>query len=208
MEFSDAAVPSLGDAFDAGVTFAPNSHRRPRGRQHRSTARPRGLAGEWRAEMIVVQLRRRLDTGEDAGEDPCRHVRSAYREWARGTRQRLVGDVSLGAFSLGGAPPAGGAAGALVAGGAGPAVPTATTTPWPVGGPGGHEFPTGPPPSTGPPRLSVPARPDTCVTRRATRRPRRWATPQAPPMPRPAACRGRGRARWSLAAAWWCRSSS
>jgi hypothetical protein len=58
------------------------------------------LADELAAE-VVATLRRRLGGSEDAQEDPVERVRAAYREW-RGERiERLVGDVSLGAFSQG-----------------------------------------------------------------------------------------------------------
>lgn len=98
--YVEAATPQLEEAFTAGVAFArqaSGSSAPAPGVDHAAVG---GLADELAAE-VVATLRRRLGGGEGAGEEPIERVRGAYREW-RGERiERLVGDVSLGAFSQG-----------------------------------------------------------------------------------------------------------
>jgi DivIVA domain-containing protein len=104
----EASVDFLGDAFDAGETFA---------RQHLGTeADPApvtevnrsavGTGAQELADTVVTLLRRRLLEEDVEGPGPTEEeaaelVSAAYREW-RGERiERLVGDHVIGAFSSG-----------------------------------------------------------------------------------------------------------
>jgi hypothetical protein len=103
----EASIDFLGDAFDAGETFA---------RQQLGTSSPPdateinrsavGTGAQELADTVVTLLRRRLLEEDAEGPGPTEEeaaelVSAAYREW-RGERiERLVGDHVIGAFSSG-----------------------------------------------------------------------------------------------------------
>jgi DivIVA domain-containing protein len=104
----EASVDFLGDAFDAGETFA----RQQLGTElegantaevNRSAV---GSGAQELADTVVTLLRRRLLEEDAEGPGPTEEeaaelVSAAYREW-RGERiERLVGDHVIGAFSSG-----------------------------------------------------------------------------------------------------------
>jgi DivIVA domain-containing protein len=97
--YVEAATPQLEAAFAAGLAFAREVA--PSAAPATTDTAPVSAMADELAAEVVATLRRRLGSGEDAGEDPIERVRAAYREW-RGERiERLVGDVALGAFSQG-----------------------------------------------------------------------------------------------------------
>jgi len=103
----EGSIDFLGDAFDAGETFA---------RQQLGTSSPPdatdinrsavGTGAQELADTVVTLLRRRLLEEDTEGPGPTEEeaaelVSAAYREW-RGERiERLVGDHVIGAFSSG-----------------------------------------------------------------------------------------------------------
>jgi hypothetical protein len=104
----EASVDFLGDAFDAGETFARQQLGIDDGQSdgadiNRSAV---GTGAQELADTVVTLLRRRLLEDEVEGPGPTEEeaaelVSAAYREW-RGERiERLVGDHVIGAFSSG-----------------------------------------------------------------------------------------------------------
>jgi hypothetical protein len=107
----EASVDFLGDAFDAGETFArqqlgaDESISPDATRVNRSAV---GTGAQELADNVITLLRRRLleDDVDVEGPGPTEEeaaelVSAAYREW-RGERiERLVGDHVIGAFSSG-----------------------------------------------------------------------------------------------------------
>jgi DivIVA domain-containing protein len=105
----EASVDFLGDAFDAGETFA----RQQLGTELDAESNPTdinrsavGSGAQELADTVVTLLRRRLLEEDIEGSGPTEEeaselVSAAYREW-RGERiERLVGDHVIGAFSSG-----------------------------------------------------------------------------------------------------------
>lgn len=107
----EASVDFLGDAFDAGETFARQHLGADEGAALGATEINRSAVGTGAQELadnVVTLLRRRL-LEEDVDvegpgpseEEAAELVSAAYREW-RGERiERLVGDHVIGAFSSG-----------------------------------------------------------------------------------------------------------
>ena len=95
-----AALPTLEEAAEAGVSFAGN------GAGHRPRADLLlGIAHEL-AESVVGPLRRRLADGQPALAETdetaaIEHVGAAFREWKGERVERLAGDHVVAAFSAG-----------------------------------------------------------------------------------------------------------
>jgi hypothetical protein len=105
----EASVDFLGDAFDAGETFAHQQLGHGDGAVSDPTEINRSAVGTGAQELadtVVTLLRRRLLEEDVEGPGPSEEeatelVSAAYREW-RGERiERLVGDHVIGAFSSG-----------------------------------------------------------------------------------------------------------
>jgi DivIVA domain-containing protein len=105
----EASVDFLGDAFDAGETFAHQQlgHGDEAGSDATEINRSAvGTGAQELADTVVTLLRRRLLEEDVEGPGPSEEeatelVSAAYREW-RGERiERLVGDHVIGAFSSG-----------------------------------------------------------------------------------------------------------
>jgi hypothetical protein len=105
----EASVDFLGDAFDAGETFAHQQLGHGDGAVSDPTEINRSAVGTGAQELadtVVTLLRRRLLEEDVEGPGPSEEeatelVSAAYREW-RGERiERLVGDHVVGAFSSG-----------------------------------------------------------------------------------------------------------
>ncbi len=105
----EASVDFLGDAFDAGETFARNHLGSEASAAPDATEINRSAVGSGAQELadtVVTLLRRRLLEEDSEGPGPSEEeaaelVSAAYREW-RGERiERLVGDHVIGAFSSG-----------------------------------------------------------------------------------------------------------
>lgn len=105
----EASVDFLGDAFDAGETFAHQQLGHADEAVSDATEINRSAVGTGAQELadtVVTLLRRRLLEEDVEGPGPSEEeatelVSAAYREW-RGERiERLVGDHVIGAFSSG-----------------------------------------------------------------------------------------------------------
>jgi DivIVA domain-containing protein len=105
----EASVDFLGDAFDAGETFAHQQLGHGDEAVSDATEINRSAVGTGAQELadtVVTLLRRRLLEEDVEGPGPSEEeatelVSAAYREW-RGERiERLVGDHVIGAFSSG-----------------------------------------------------------------------------------------------------------
>ncbi len=105
----EASVDFLGDAFDAGVTFARNHLGAEEAAALDAEEINRSAVGSGASELadtVVTLLRRRLLEEDAEGPGPSEEeaaelVSAAYREW-RGERiERLVADHVIGAFSGG-----------------------------------------------------------------------------------------------------------
>jgi hypothetical protein len=105
----EASVDFLGDAFDAGETFARNHLGAEAAAAPDATEINRSAVGTGAQELadtVVTLLRRRLLEEDVEGPGPSEDeaaelVSAAYREW-RGERiERLVADHVIGAFSNG-----------------------------------------------------------------------------------------------------------
>jgi hypothetical protein len=99
--YATAALPSLEQAAESGVSFAGKGSGPGGGVSVDSLI---GIAHEL-AEAVVGPLRRRLSDGDglaDAEESAVvDHVGSAFREWKGERIERLAGDHVVAAFSLG-----------------------------------------------------------------------------------------------------------
>ncbi len=148
--FSGAALPLLREAAGAGRQFPETAARSGGKRALPPEAMVRPVADDL-AETVVALLRRRLPGGDegptvDELDDASDAVGAAFREWRGAKVERLVGDYSVQAFSLGILDAVGsGAQVRWVVGGDGP--PCADCDDNSLAGaiPAGEDFPTGHP---------------------------------------------------------------
>jgi len=148
--FSGAALPLLREAAGAGRQFPETAARTGGKRALPPEAMVRPVAEDL-AETVVALLRRRLPGGDegptvDELDDASDAVGAAFREWRGARVERLVGDYSVQAFSLGILDAVGsGAQVRWVVGGDGPPCADCDDNSLAGAMPAGEDFPTGHP---------------------------------------------------------------